>query len=163
VGEDGRFAYQLSPAGEADLSRLAAARAERARRFRAVVRPGIAYDGTLHEDQGFISRARLEITKVDRATGAIAAIIRSVARPGVFRDFAGTSNPSGGSMALAAGSRGKFGSDGDFDVPFLAGPSASTLHLELTGGTLTGRIEGDPHWTTAPSSRRFRRLPGPTC
>jgi hypothetical protein len=147
VGEDGRFAYRLAPAGDADLRRLEAARAVRMRQFREVVRAGIAYDGTLREDQGFISRARLEIKEVDRATGATEATIRSISRPGVFRDFAGTSDPSGSLIALAAGHRGKYGSEGDFDAPFLAGPSVGTLHLELAGGALTGRIEGDPHWT----------------
>jgi hypothetical protein len=147
AGEDGRFTYQFAPAREADIRRLDSARTERGRHFREVVRPGIALDGALHEDQGFISRVRLEIKKLDLTTGATEANIRSLARSGVYRDFSGMSSPSAGSMSLTAGSRGKFGTDEDFDAPFLTGPAVSTLHLELTGSTITGRIVGDPHWT----------------
>jgi hypothetical protein len=147
VGEDASFTYRLAPAGDNDLRRLEAVRAARARRFREVVRPGIAFDGTLREDQGFITHARLEIERVDRATGAVKASVHSLARAGVFRDFTGSCDPSGGSLSLAAANRGTFGGDGSFDIPFLAGPAADTVHLELVGSSLTGRIEGDTHWT----------------
>jgi hypothetical protein len=147
VGEDARFGYRLSPAGDNDLRRLDAGRAERARRFGALVRPGISFDGTLHEDQGFITHVRLEIVGFDRGTGAVRASIRSLARPGVFREFTGAGDPSAGALALTATDHGSYGESGDFDVPFLTGPTASTLHLELAGSSLKGRIEGDPHWT----------------
>ncbi len=146
VGEDGRFGYQLAPAGDNDVRRLESARAERARRFAAIVRPGISFDGTLHEDQGFITHVRLEIDGFDRGTGVVRASIRSLARSGVFRDFTGAGDPSAGALSLTATDRGRYGDSGDFDIPFLAGPAASTLHLELAGSSLKGRIEGDPHW-----------------
>jgi hypothetical protein len=145
-GEDAQFTYHLARAEETDLNRLSAARSERARHFRAVLRKGIAYDGAFREDQGFITHARLEITAIDRETGTIAAEIRSLARPGVFRGFSGTFDPAGGSVALDATSRGSFGEDGSFDVPFLTSATASTVHLELTANGLTGRIEANPHW-----------------
>jgi hypothetical protein len=145
-GGDASFTYQLARAEETDLNRLAAGRAGRARHFMGVLRDGIAYDGTLREDQGFITHARLEIAHVDRKTGAVTASIRSLARAKVFRDFAGTCDPAGGALALNATSRGSFGEDGSFDIPFLTSASASTVHLELTGNSLKGRIEGDPHW-----------------
>jgi hypothetical protein len=147
LGEDGRFTYQLAATGETDLQKLEAGRAERARRFMDVVRAGIAFDGTLREDQGFITHARLEFVRIDAKTGAVAAVVRSLARPNVYRDFLGTSDPSGGSLSLGAINRGAFGDEGSFDVPFLAGPVASTVHLELTGTSLSARIEGNPHWT----------------
>jgi hypothetical protein len=147
VGEDARFSYQLSPAGDNDVRRLESARAERARRFRNVVRPGIAFDGTLREDQGFIAHARLEIERVDRGTGDVKATLRSLERPGVFREFSGAADPSGGALSLTASDKGSYGESGSFDLPFLAGPAQGTLHLELLQGSLKGRIEGDPHWT----------------
>jgi hypothetical protein len=146
AGEGALFTYQFARAEETDLSRLAAGRAERARHFMAVMRNGIAYDGAFREDQGFITHDRLEIDRVDRATGAITAIIRSLGRTRVFRAFSGTCDPAGGSVSLVATGRGAFIEDGSFDIPFLTSPSASTLHLELSGNSITGRIEGDPHW-----------------
>jgi hypothetical protein len=146
-GGDANFTYQFARAEETDLSRLAAGRAERARHFMGVLRDGIAYDGTLREDQGFITHARLEITRVDRKTGAVTASIHSLARSKVYREFTGTCDPAGGALALNAASRGSFGEDGSFDIPFLTSASASAVHLELTGNSLKGRIEGDPHWT----------------
>jgi hypothetical protein len=111
-----------------------------------VFRNGIAFDGTLREDQGFITHARLRIEHVDRETGTVTASLQSLARSRVYRDFAGTCDPAGGSVALAATTRGSFGDDGSFDAPFLTSASASTVHLELSGNAITGRIEGDPHW-----------------
>jgi hypothetical protein len=133
-------------AEETDLNRLKAGRAQRARHFMGVLREGIAYDGTLREDQGFITHARLEIAHIDRETGAVTSSIHSLARSKVYRDFTGTCDPAGGSIALSATSRGSFGEDGSFDIPFLTSASASTVHLELTGNSISGRIEGDPHW-----------------
>jgi len=145
-GEDSRFTYRLARAEATDLHKLAAGRAERARHFMALLRSGIAYDGAFREDQGFITHARLEITRIDPETGAVTAAIRSLARSRVFRDFAGTCDPAGGSISLAATVHGSFGEDGSFDIPFLTSASASTVHLELAGSSITGRIEGDPHW-----------------
>jgi hypothetical protein len=146
TGADARFAYRLARAEETDLHRLAAGRAQRARHFLAVLRDGIAFDGAFREDQGFITHARLEVARVDRETGAITAAIRSLARSKVYRDFTGTCDPAGGSIALVATGRGSFGEDGSFDIPFLTSASASTVHLELTGNAISGRIEGDSHW-----------------
>ncbi len=146
TGEDSHFTYRLVRAEETDLSRLQAGRAQRARHFMGVLRDGISYDGTLREDQGFITHARLEIEHIDRETGAVTASIHSLARSRVYRGFTGTCDPAGGSAALTATSRGSFGEDGSFDAPFMTSASASTVHLELTGNSVTGRIEGDPHW-----------------
>lgn len=145
-GEDAQFTYHLTRAEETDLHRLSAGRSERARHFMAVLRKGIAYDGAFREDQGFITHARLEITGVDREAGTVSADIRSLARPGVFRAFSGTCDPAGGSVALEATSRGSFGEDGSFDIPFLTSASPAIVHLELTANGLTGRIESNPHW-----------------
>jgi hypothetical protein len=146
VGGDGQFTYQFAAAGADDLRRLEADRAERARRFMLVLRDGIAYDGTLHEEQGFVTHGRLEITRFDRQTGAIAASIHSLARPSVYREFFGTCDPSGSSIELVATGRGNYGSDDNFDVPFLKGATAATLHLSLSGNSITARIEGDASW-----------------
>jgi hypothetical protein len=154
-GEDSLFTYRLVRAEETDLHRLQAGRALRARHFMGVFRDGIAFDGTLREDQGFITHARLEIGHIDRETGAVSASIRSLARSRVFREFTGTCDPAGGSVALAGASRGSFGEDGSFDAPFLTSAAASTVHLELNGNSITGRIEGDPHWVMEFSAGTF--------
>jgi hypothetical protein len=149
TGEDDQFTYRLAPAGESDLRRLEAERLARAQRFRLAVRSGISYDGTLHEEQGFVSRARLEITRMDRDTGAIAASIRSLSRPGVHREFLGACDPSASSFSLVATPHGDPGKDDAFDVPFLKGASPATLHLTLSGNAITGSIEGDTSWALA--------------
>jgi hypothetical protein len=145
-GQDSRFTYRLARAEETDLHLLQAGRLQRARHFMGVMRDGIAYDGTLREDQGFITHARLEIAHIDRESGAVSANIRSLGRSKVYREFAGSCDPAGGSLSLAATTRGSYGEGGNFDIPFLTSSSASTVHLELTGNSITGRIEGDPHW-----------------
>ncbi|HEY5078353.1 MAG TPA: hypothetical protein VII43_00845 [Opitutaceae bacterium] len=146
VGEDAQFTYRFAATGQADLRRLESDRALRARRFNMVVRGGIAYDGFLHEEQGFVTQARLEITRVDPQTGSIAARIHSLARPNVYREFFGTCDPSGSSMVLGATARGNFGTDDSFDVPFLKGGAPANLHLALTGTSITGGIEGNADW-----------------
>ena len=146
VGEDAQFTYRFAAAGRAELQRLEADRAQRAMRFRMVVRSGIAFDGSLHEEQGFVTQARLEISRIDPRTGAITARIHSLARPKVYREFFGTCDPSGSSIVLGATARGNFGSDDSFDVPFLKGAAPATLHLTLTGTSLTGGIEGNTDW-----------------
>jgi len=99
----------------------------------------------MREEQGFVTHARLEITRVDRQTGAIAARINSLAQLNAHREFLGTCDPSGSSVVLGATSRGAYVTDGSFELPFLTAPAASTLHLALNGNVIAGRIEGDPH------------------
>lgn len=146
VGDDGMFTYRFSIAEEADLHQLEADRLERARRFKEVFREGIVYDGTAHEDQGFITHARLEIARVDWQSGSIAASIHSLAQLGIYRDFIGTCDPSGSSVALGALSRGALDTSGDFGIPFLIAPTEITFNLALSGDSVTGKIEGNPHW-----------------
>jgi hypothetical protein len=159
VGGDAQYAYQLAPAGEADLKQLEAARSERARFFLNAVRTGIEYDGLLREEQGFVARARLEIGRVDPQTGAVAARVDSLEWPNVHRDFVGTCDPSGSSIVLVGTNRGFFDSSGEFDIPFLIAPSPATLHLALTGTSITGVIEGNPHWVMEFPAATFLAAP----
>jgi hypothetical protein len=147
VGNDGRFTYRLSIAEAADLHQLEADRVERAARFKEVFREGIVYDGIAREDQGFVTHARIEIARVDWQTGSIAASVHSLSQLGIYRDFIGTCDPSGSSVALGALSRGSLDTSGDFGIPFLIAPAEITFNLALTGDSVTGKIEGNPHWT----------------
>jgi hypothetical protein len=63
--------YKLAVATDADLHRLEAERLERLSHLAAIFRPGIAFDGTFHEEQGFTTVARLEVESVDRKTGVV--------------------------------------------------------------------------------------------
>jgi hypothetical protein len=159
VGEDGHFTYRLSPAGEIDRHRLEADRAERARHFMAVFREGIVYDGTMREAQGFSSDARIEIAHVDRQTGAVAVRINSMVRLNVYRGFFGLCDPSGGTIALNATTQGTFDSPENFNIPFLRASGATTVRLTLTGSSIVGKIEGDPHWTMEFSAGTFLSAP----
>jgi hypothetical protein len=159
AGEDGHFTYRLTAVRESDLSRLQAAGADRARHFRELVRDGISYDGNFREEQGFVNHSRLEIRHVDGKTGAIVASIHSLGRPNVFRDFIGTCDPAASSFSLSATTRGAYGSDDSFDVPFLKNPAGATLHLTVSGTSFTGRIEGDPHWKFEFSANAFVSVP----
>jgi hypothetical protein len=146
AGEDEKFTYRLAVASDADFRRMEAARLERMARLVNVFRPGIAYDGVLREEQGFRSRARLEVDSLDPRTGAISARIVSLSRPNVFRVFSGALDPSGSSVSLTAAAREAFAPDGSFDAPFLKTPAAASLRMVLAGGSITGRIEGDTAW-----------------
>lgn len=146
-GGGARFTYRLAPATAADLGRLEAARLERTARLLEVLRPGIAYDGVLREEQGFTSAVRLQVEAVDRGSGAVTARIASRGRWGVYRAFQGSIDPSGSLVILGARARSKSQPDDSFDVPFLKNADPATLHLALGAGVLTGRIEGDNAWT----------------
>jgi len=147
LGEDAKFTYRLAAASDADFRRLESERLERTARLVNVFRPGIAYDGVLREEQGFRSRARLEIDSLVPKTGAMSARIVSLSRPNVFRAFSGALDPSGSSVALNAAARESFQPDENFDAPFLKTPAATALRLSLSGSVITGRIEGDTAWT----------------
>jgi hypothetical protein len=145
-GEDAKFTYLLAAASSGDLERLEAERMERTVRMLGVFRPGIAFDGTLREEQGFRSRARLEVDSVDRKSGSLSARIVSLSRAKVSRDFQGSLDPSGSAVVLNARARSAPRQDDEFDAPFLKTAAAATLLMSLAGNTITGRIEGDSSW-----------------
>jgi hypothetical protein len=146
LGEDEHFTYKLAVATGADLHRLEAERQERLAHLAAIFRPGIALDGTFHEEQGFTTVARIEVEGVDRQTGVVSAQIDSRGRLGVHREFKGNFDPSGSALVLTATERGSFRADEDFDVPFLKAGVPSTVRLSPLGNSLVGQIEGDPSW-----------------
>jgi hypothetical protein len=146
VGGDERFIYRLAVAGAADLQRLEDSRIERVRRLTGVMRNGIAYDGVMREDRGYVFRTRLEFTRIDRPAGVITARFRSLDRLNVFREFLGTWEPTGDSIVLTATDRGVLDKTLVFNIPFFLTHGGATLHLVLTGNSLTGRIAGEPHW-----------------
>jgi hypothetical protein len=146
AGEDERFTYRFSTVEAGDLARLDAARAAQVDRFGLALRDGIAFDGTIRDDQGSITRARLEIDRVDRKMGTISASIHSLVLLDVYQDFTGTLNPTDLSLTLATTGHGKFDSSDDLAVPFLVAPVARTLQLALVGNSITGAINGDTHW-----------------
>jgi len=146
AGEDGRFTYRFAPLEAGDLASLDAARAARARRFSGALRDGIAYDGTIRDDQGSVTQARLEIAHIDRQKGTIAASIHSLVQLNVYQELSGTWNPPDVSMTLGTTGVGEFDSSDSLAVPFLVAPVAHTLQLALVGDSITGGIQGDPHW-----------------
>jgi len=147
AGEDERFTYRFATVETEDLNKADdAARVARAGRFSGVLRDGIAYDGTIRDDQGSVTQARLEIARIDRKKGTVAASIHSLVLLNVYQDFTGTLNPSDGSLTLVTTSHGKFDSSDDLAVPFLVAPVAHTLQLALVGNAITGVIKGDSHW-----------------
>jgi len=145
-GEDGRLTYHFSPLTETDTSRLQAERADRARNFLRVVRPGIVFDGFLREDQGFVGHAQIEIGELNVGKGTITATLRSLSRPGAFQRFSGTVDPAVSAIVLNSTGHGNFPADDAFDIPFLKSPAPASLHLEVTGSWIAGTVEGDPHW-----------------
>jgi len=147
AGEDEGFTYRFTALSAADLSELARLREDRARRFGAALRDGIAYDGTIRDDQGSVAEARLEIYGIDSQRGAIAAGIRSLSQLNVYQDFKGTLSPSENAITLVATGQGEFDYSDTLAVPFLVAPVPHTLQLALVGDSITGAIEGDPHWT----------------
>ncbi len=147
VGGDERFTYRLAVASAADLQRLEASRSERVHRLDGVMRNGIVYDGIMREDHGYVFNTRLEFTRIDRPAGVITARFRSLNRLNVFREFLGTWDPAGDSIVLNATERGVQDTNFGFNIPFFVTRGSATLHLALTGNTLTGTIAGEPHWT----------------
>jgi hypothetical protein len=147
VGEDATFTYQLGAASAEDRRRLEAERKERAHALLQVLRPGMVLDGVLHEEQGFVTQDRLEISAVVGQPDGIAARIHSLTQINVYREFFGGLDPSGDSIVLTATSHGSADKSGEFDVPFLVSPAPSKVRLRLGPASVTGTIEGDPHWT----------------
>lgn len=146
AGEDERFTYRFATIGAGDRDSLDAARRARAERIGAVLRDGIAYDGTIRDDQGSVTDARLVIAHIDRKMRTVAASIHSLVQLGVYQDFTGTWNPSDASLTLDATGRGQFDSSDDLAVPFLVAPVAHTLELALVGNAITGAMKDDAHW-----------------
>ena len=159
VGGDERFTYRLAVAGAAELQRLEASRSERVRRLTAVMRNGIVYDGTMREDRGYVFRTRLEFTRIDRSAGVITARFRSLDRLNVFREFLGAWDPAGDSIELTATDRGVLDTKFGFNIPFFVSHAGATLHLALTGNSLTGRIAGEPHWVMDFPADTFLSVP----
>lgn len=147
AGQDERYTYRLAAADQGDLSRLDAAKATRAERFKAVLKEGIAYDGTIRDDQGSVTQARLEIGRVDPEKGTVVASIHSLALLYVFQDFSGTWSAPDGSMAIATNSHGNYDFSDNLAVPFFVAPVSETLLLALNGNSISGGIKGDTHWT----------------
>lgn len=147
AGGDAAFTYRFSALKGADLSELAQARADRARRFGLALRNGIAYDGTIRDDQGSVAEARLEIYGIDSQRGTITAGIRSLSQLNVYQDFEGTVSPPDSAVTLVATGRGEFDFSDTLAVPFLVAPVPRTLQLALVGDSVTGVIKGDAHWT----------------
>ena len=146
AGGDERFTYRFSALKGAELSDLDAARSARARRLGAILRDGIAYDGTIRDDQGSVTQARMEIGHVDRQGGAIAASIHSLVQLNVYQDFLGAWSPSDASISLVATGQGEFDFSDTLAVPFLVAPVPRTVELALVGDLITGAIKGDTHW-----------------
>jgi hypothetical protein len=136
VGGDERFTYRFAIATPADLQRLETSRLERGRQLDDVLKSGIVYDGAMRDDRRYVLPARLELTRVDRPTGVIAALIRPLNQLNVFREFLGSWDASGDSVVLSLKDAG--GQDSRENV---------TLRLERTGNSLTGTLTGDPRWT----------------
>ncbi|HEY1793502.1 MAG TPA: hypothetical protein VGG34_11340 [Opitutaceae bacterium] len=146
AGQDDYYSYKLAPITESDTRRLASEAARRTGDFLRVVRPGMVLDGFLREDQGFIGHAEMTFTEVDRASGSVSAVVRSLSRPGAFQRFSGTIDPSESALVLNGTGHGNFPSDDAFDIPFLRTPGAVSVHLVVAGGAISGVVEGDPHW-----------------
>lgn len=159
AGEDERFSYQLAVAGAPERRRMAAEGEERARRFLGAFRSGITFDGILHEEQGFVTGGRLEIVRIDRRTGSVSARIRSVSEPGVFRELLGTCDPAGGSVMLDTTGRGVLDTGDDFNLPLFKSAASAAVHLDLTGSSITGGIEGDPSWVFEFPAGAFLSVP----
>ena len=147
AGQDDRYTFRLAAADQGDLSRLDAAKASRADRFKAILKEGIAYDGTIRDDQGSVTQARLEIGLLDPLKGTVVASIHSLALLYVFQDFAGTWSAPDGSMTIASNSHGSYDFSDNLAVPFFVAPVSETLLLALKGDSLSGSIKGDTHWT----------------
>jgi hypothetical protein len=159
VGGDGRFGYRLQLAGESDIRRMHAQGEDRARRFLAVIRNGIIFDGVLHEEQGFRTAARLEIVRVDRRTSSVTVRLRSAAQPSVFRELAGACDPAADSLMLAATGRGALDDSDDFGLPLFKSAAPASVHLELDGNSIMGGIEGDSSWVFRFPANAFLSVP----
>ncbi len=159
VGGDERFTYRLAVAGPADLQRLEAARLERARRLAGVIRHGIVFDGLIRQERGDAFRIRFEFVRINRATGAITARIRSLDEVNIYREFLGSFEPSGDSVVLDTTELGSLDRDYNLNIPFLISRAPSTLHLALEGQVVRGRIAGNPRWAMGFMADAFLAVP----
>ena len=143
VGGDERFTYRLAVATPADLQRIEVSRLERGRQLEEVLKSGIVYEGTLRDDRRYGLPARLELTRVDRLVGVIAARIRPLNQGSVSREFLGSWDALGDSVMLTLKDAGGADKDSDSNGPVSTTRENVTLRLERTGNSLTGTITGD--------------------
>jgi hypothetical protein len=96
----------LAPASPRDVAAVARRRAELRELAFLVVREGAAYDGTLARDGGVGERVRLRFDRVDTFTGAVSAVLDSLAWPGARRALRGSVEPGAGALVLETGDDG---------------------------------------------------------
>jgi hypothetical protein len=159
-GGDDRYTFRLTAVDNGDLNRLDAARASRADRFEALLREGAAFDGTIRDDEGSVTPARLEISRVDKEKGMVTASIHSLALLYVYQEFAGSWSPADGSMTIASTGRGQFDFSDNLAVPFFVAAVPHTLQLALIGNSISGAIKGDTHWSIEFPISAFLAAPG---
>lgn len=150
VGEDDSFRYRLSPATEAQLASIEQARAERQRRFAQVVRNGAAFNGVARDKQGFSSRVRLRVRRVEPESRTLQVVIESLQQGGIYHAMSGSYDVDAGLIGLGSSGEGKFNPSGHLKVPCFSEDRAFKLALELDERGLCGPLSanwGETGWT----------------
>lgn len=151
VGEDERFRYRFSPATEEQLAAIQQAQADRQNRFAQVVRQGASFNGVARDKQGFSSRVRLRVRRVEPASRTLQVVIESLQQGGIYHAMSGSYDVDAGLIGLGSSGEGKFNPSGHLKVPCFSKNDTFKLSLELGETGLAGSLftswNGETGWT----------------
>lgn len=135
IGEDNAFTYRFTRATAEELATLQRQIAEREQRFLSLVKAGAAYDGTTKDREGFSSRLRLRIKRVDARDGTLSASFESREQNGIHHEVSGSFDIAEGVLRLGSSGGGRFNPSGVLKVPFFSRDDTFkfVLHLQETG------------------------------
>lgn len=141
-GDAQDFSFDLAPLSAAEIARIEAAEAERAKSLLALVKAGTGFPGSARLDsKSYNEKVRLRFRKVEDQGASIDAVLESLERPGIFREFTGALNPAEKRIVLTATGkdRARAASRAGIRLPLLARASGDhVLSLELTSDGFAG-------------------------
>jgi len=138
VGEDDMFHYKLAPAEAEQIAIIDREQSARERRFTEIVQAGAAYDGVARDTQGFSTRVRLRIKRVEAGSNTLQVVFESLQQGGIFHAMSGSFDIDAGTIGLGSSGEGKFNPSGYLRLPIFSRDAVFKASLELGEKDLRG-------------------------
>lgn len=138
VGEDDMFHYKLAPAEAEQIAIIDREQSARERRFTEIVQAGAAYDGVARDTQGFSTRVRLRIKRVEAGSNTLQVVFESLQQGGIFHAMSGSFDIDAGTIGLGSSGEGKFNPSGYLRLPIFSRDAVFKASLELGEKDLKG-------------------------
>lgn len=137
---------RLSPeAATAAQEKIVAAIAAREQPLLAIIKADTAYPGVAQlEGQAPAEKIRLRFRQVAPHGTTVNAVLESLERPGVFREFRGTLDPLTKKLTLTSAGQGRTaaGQKGGLKFPPLVSSDGQKIIFAITDSALAGGLEG---------------------